>query len=325
MWPAVLSIRRDRSALFRQLVEELDFDIGRSGYFGSKAWGVAELRITRERARRQLTHSDLVKALRRAVGALTGPQSDTPVMLAIDELDKLPDRDAAIRAVNVLKDLHRIPGVHVLVTVSDEARAAFGMFGPQRDAFDSTFDAIFELERLSPVAARDVVDSRAVGFPLPLLISCYVASAGLPRDLIRQARAVIDYAAELGEVPPWVELARRTTLSDAQVMLTAYGLASEDLKELPRVSEAIARLSIGSPTNLSISMPESIPGSLSRVYSRTAIRLLAIEWIERTHPEQLLDDVYIIERLRDAMLLTDRDGAHEEAIALAVAAVVSSR
>ena len=123
----------DPTALLRRLVDELENEATRSEYLGGRGWGIAEFRISRERSRRPLTHADIVKGLRNALRAFTGSEGSLPVMVAIDELDKLPNADAAIRVVNVLKDLHRIPGVHFIVTVSDEARATFGLFGPERD------------------------------------------------------------------------------------------------------------------------------------------------------------------------------------------------
>lgn len=313
IWLPLKSNRtRDLSAPLRRLVEDLEYEASRTDAVGAR--GVAEVTLSRSRSRRPLTHADLVKELRRALRALGGSGGASRVMLAVDELDKLPGRKAAIRAVNVLKDLLHVPGVHVLVTVSDEARASFGLFGAQRDAFDSTFDAIFEVERLSFEDARDLIDSRAVGFPLPLLVVSHVASAGLPRDLIRLCRDLIDRVGDTQPMPPWVELARAAAIDDAQGNLSALGRLAVDVDELPDAVADLARLAAFPGELISaLELPPSRTPTLDRIYARTFIRLAVSEWVVGLSPDEV-PDIQTVEMLRDAMLLAERGPAGMAAV-----------
>jgi hypothetical protein len=324
--PTVAPLSRDPSALLRRLVADLEYEKKYSGYLGGGGQGLPEFRLSNERSRRQLTHADLVKGLRSALRALSGPDGKIPILVAIDELDKLPDRDAAIRVINVLKDLHRIPGIHMLVTVSDEAQASFGLFGQLRDAFDSTFDSIFEVERLSFETARDIVDSRVVGFPLELLVVCHICSAGLPRDLIRHARALVDFTIERDAVPRWVELARLVGLDDAQAMLTAHSRLSSDLEDFPAAVGTITGLAnLNFDELIEASPPQSIGDSLARIYVRTVLRLLAIEWVRLADLSDKEAVGPMIERLRDSMLLADQPGAARAALRVAAELIQQHR
>ena len=63
------------------------------------------------------------------------------MIVAIDELDKLPNDTSVVRLINGLeKDMFHLPGVHFVITVSEDALESFSARGvPIRDAFDSAF------------------------------------------------------------------------------------------------------------------------------------------------------------------------------------------
>jgi hypothetical protein len=114
------------------------------------------------------------------------------VIVAIDELDKLPNDTSAVRLINGLKDMFHLPGVHFVITVSEDALESFSARGvPVRDAFDSAFDAILETEQLSPTDSELLLRSRAIGFPYTAVLLCHALSGGLPRELIRVARGCV--------------------------------------------------------------------------------------------------------------------------------------
>jgi len=119
-----------------------------------------------------------------------------PVAIVIDELDKLREADEPIAAVNGLKDLFHIPNTHFVVSVSEDALRRFAMRGvPFRDVFDSAFDTIVKLDVPTPYEAHEMLARRSgelQGFPMPVVLFCYAWSGGVPRDIIRAARACVN-------------------------------------------------------------------------------------------------------------------------------------
>jgi len=119
-----------------------------------------------------------------------------PMVIAIDELDKLAEASEAIAAINGLKDLFHTPNTHFVISVSEDALHRFAMRGnPFRDAFDSAFDKIVKLQVPSPYEAWEMLARRSEGqgaFPLLVALFCYAWSGGIPRDIIRTARECVN-------------------------------------------------------------------------------------------------------------------------------------
>lgn len=123
-----------------------------------------------------------------------------PIAIAVDELDKLPDAASLIGTVNTLKDLFRFDAVHFIVSVSDEALAGFNLRSVAgRDTFDSSFDEVILIEPLNFLEASEIVNSRAIGFPEALLGVCFALAGGLPRELIRLTRKVVEVSLDGGQ------------------------------------------------------------------------------------------------------------------------------
>lgn len=121
----------------------------------------------------------------------------------------------------------------------------------------------------------------------------------------------------------WIRAPARREVSSTTLARTMLSNGSYAIyATMYPMADAIGRLVFATPSDLKSSLaPVSAPDSIARAFSRTVVRLLTIEWVDRTDPETLLDHAPVVERLRDAMLLTDRVGAHNEAIELAVSAV----
>jgi len=114
------------------------------------------------------------------------------IRIGIDELDKMESEAAAHRFLNEIKGVFGIPRCFFLVSVSEEALSNFDRRGAHvRDAFDSAFDEIIYVQPLSFAEARGLLAQRVIGLPIPYHGLCHVLSGGLPRDLIRVARAVL--------------------------------------------------------------------------------------------------------------------------------------
>ncbi|WP_156415564.1 P-loop NTPase fold protein [Terrabacter sp. Soil811] len=176
------------------------------------------------RRTRSMTYGDLVDRVRtllRALGESVG--EDGRVVIVVDELDKLNTVEGLIQTVNALKDLFHLEHVHFIVTVSDEALNSFQMRGlTERDAFDSSFDTVVRVERLTVEESLEVMNSRVTAFPEELALLCHVWSGGLPRDLLRGARSCVEHYRETPlAFPRWQDLGRGFLEQDLEQRMRA--------------------------------------------------------------------------------------------------------
>ncbi|TQJ33059.1 P-loop NTPase fold protein [Arthrobacter sp. SLBN-122] len=142
---------------------------------------------------RALSHADIMNDLRALLAKYARDEYPTPIVVAIDELDKISLTEDLIDTVNDLKDLFHIDGVHFVVSVSTDALHTFEQRGlPSRDAFDSSFDTIVRVPPLTLAESLNVLSARAEGFPPIVGAFCHAWSGGLPRDLLRVARRCVE-------------------------------------------------------------------------------------------------------------------------------------
>ncbi|GIJ81280.1 hypothetical protein SAMN05443287_12323 [Micromonospora phaseoli] len=187
-------------------------------------------------AERTATEADGVEQLRRflrAVVRVTG----SLVIICVDELDKMDRPEDVVAVVNGIKDLFHIRSVHVLVSVSTDAMHSFAARGVVvRDVFDSAFDEVVEVSRLTYQESAELLALRATDFSFPAMYFCHAWSGGHPRDLIRAARACVTYRAKQGEdgekaqPVPLAEVVDAVLADDVFAMLRAVieKLRSED-------------------------------------------------------------------------------------------------
>jgi hypothetical protein len=136
------------------------------------------------------------------------------VIICIDEMDKIRDSDRAESFLNEIKAIFDVPGCLYLVAISEDAMTVFASRTPAiRTAFDSAFDEIISVQPMTFTEARDMLDLRFIGVPWPFLALCHVLAGGVPRDLLRAARALIQ----------------------------AVGAPGADVRDLPEVTGALVR------------------------------------------------------------------------------------
>lgn len=113
--------------------------------------------------------------------------------IGIDELDKLQSDEQAHNFLNGIKAIFGLDNVFYLISVSENAMSNFERRGlPFRDTFDSAFDKVIQIDYLDLIKSKELIDQRVIGIPLPFLCFCYVLSGGLPRDLIRICREMLE-------------------------------------------------------------------------------------------------------------------------------------
>jgi hypothetical protein len=170
-----------------------------------------------------------------------------PVVIGIDELDKMAGTEEARSFLNEMKSLFDQPGVYYLVSVSEDALSDFERRGqPIRDVFDSVFSDILHVGYLSRQESDLLLRRRAIGVapPWPALFHCL--AGGLPRESIRVARQAVRIA-EQGEPDLTTVtlglIAERVAAHEHGGTVVAQGAISRDgtqpvltwLRELPQI------------------------------------------------------------------------------------------
>jgi hypothetical protein len=221
---------------------------------------------TAQRERRAQTYPELVATLCEFLAAYAAEKGGSPAMIiAVDELDKIGSADRAQQFVNEIKSIFGASGTQFLVSVSEDALASFERRGmPVRDAFDSAFHEIVRVDYLTLADTAQLVSSRVIGLPEPFTWLVHCMSGGLPRDVVRTARAMV----ALAEQPP-------PSLDDVCAVLVdddlrrkshAFQLACRDLGDDPEVTtfiRTLRRLPAGAAQLLAL-VPELRMGELGR-------------------------------------------------------------
>jgi hypothetical protein len=146
--------------------------------------------MTRSLARQTLLMPEIVDSLRNFLEAIGKTRR---VIIGIDELDKIESDERARQFVNEIKGIFGIKGCYFLVSVSEEAIGSFERRGiPFRDVFDSSFDEIVRIRSLGQRDAMVLLNRRVARLPICFQKLAYCLSGGLPRDLIRATRNIVD-------------------------------------------------------------------------------------------------------------------------------------
>jgi hypothetical protein len=117
-----------------------------------------------------------------------------PLVLAIDELDKLESNDRAAQLLRDVKGVFDIDGVHILVSVSDEAARQFELGSvKQRNEFNSTFPRSVQLSGLGVSESLQVLGGRGIHFSdegVVKLLNSF--EDGIAREVIRKSESIYD-------------------------------------------------------------------------------------------------------------------------------------
>jgi hypothetical protein len=178
------------------------------------------------------------------------------VVIGIDEVDKIRDSDRAEAFLNDVKAVFDVPGCLYLVSLSEDAMADFARRTPAiRGTFDSAFDELVPVGPMTYRHSEQLLFKRVTGVSRPFIALCHVLAGGLPRDLVRAARALIDVTPETGE----------KSLRD-----TARDLVRRELDSLRRASVLQLAESASSGSLLAILHDSDWPGKTPRQFMDAA-------------------------------------------------------
>jgi hypothetical protein len=245
-----------------------------------------------ELTERDWTQPERVRAFR-DFGSFYRSRSDRSIIIALDELDKLAESEDVIDVINSIKDLMHSPGIHFIVSVSEDALTRFALRGiPIRDAFDSTFDLIVRVERFSVADSSALLQERVRGMPGLLILFCHILSGGVPRDLIRFARHCVDVV-NLADSPlPVLRVTTEVAKAHTIALLSAYAHrvrdsgqghadrvleAKRDLQASPdaqpsamleRAAKALAESDSGDAASAALAVVIGITGTACEIFGR---------------------------------------------------------
>ncbi|MFD5025789.1 P-loop NTPase fold protein [Streptomyces sp. NPDC058373] len=115
------------------------------------------------------------------------------LIIAIDEVDRLGTGEQALAFLSEIKAILGIPYVHYLISVADDVGASFVRRGlPHRDATDSSLDDVVHVQPGVLAESAAILNSRAPGISGPYIILAHALSGGIPRDLIRYGRRLME-------------------------------------------------------------------------------------------------------------------------------------
>jgi Cdc6-like AAA superfamily ATPase len=268
-----MELRHTRSQLAKPLVVEAqraltEIRFQRSyttGWAGAlKVIPGAELSVNEalSLAQKQETLPEMVENFREFAQDLTNEESSSGgykrVIIAIDELDKLESDEKAEQFLNDIKSIFSIPKFIYLVSVSESAISNFERRGIAfRDAFDSTFDDIYYVDYLSVDDSIKLLNQRVTNLPLSFGYICHALSAGLPRDLIRVARAMLQFAQENPTKNDIVSVATALIERDVRSKIRAVSIAARRVDVQPESSEFFIWLGGLKVESMSLATPSS--------------------------------------------------------------------
>jgi hypothetical protein len=126
----------------------------------------------------------------RRLAALIVTTMNRPLVIGIDELDKVGDREVVRQLLQGVGGVLEIPNVHFLVAVSEDAAAALQL-GPLqvrgRNEFNSAFSAVISLPPLSAEQATALLGVLGIEVTAERAQILCLLSAGNLRELIRLA------------------------------------------------------------------------------------------------------------------------------------------
>lgn len=204
-WP-----RRSResklAALARRNLDQLRYETTTTS--GGEA-SVMQAKFTRSWARKnvQWTMPELVDRLNEFLAAITA--GGRVVLIGIDEVDRIGDVAQAEQFVSEIKAVFRVPDCLFVVSVAEEVGALFARRAiVGRSMFENAFDEIVIVEPLRLDEAAQLLQLRVPGFTQLFIHLAYALSGGLPRELLRVTRQLIEVNSERRPPPKLPELAR---------------------------------------------------------------------------------------------------------------------
>ena len=121
------------------------------------------------------------------------------IIVGIDEIDRIGSLDHAERFIGEIKAIFGVEKCFFLVAVAEDVGSIFAQRATAgRSILENAFDDIVVVEPLDLLEARDLLLKRVPGFTDSFVYLVHALSGGLPRELIRITRKLVDVNQEAG-------------------------------------------------------------------------------------------------------------------------------
>ncbi|MCF3172371.1 hypothetical protein IPZ61_03395 [Streptomyces sioyaensis] len=240
--------------------------------------------------RRLITFPELISSYREFAERVADVE---PLIIGIDEIDKMPTGDVAQTFLNSLKGIFGTRNSYYLVSVSEDASADFERRGiPFRSTFDSCFDEVVSLGYLNFETAQDMLAMRPPSMTRPAQGLCYCLAGGLAREIVRFQRQLSQLGRDLPSGAKWI-VGRGL---DAQVDAALISVRGESRSIAQSVQSICRLLRVTQPTSgallsfcKNLRTPSPLSASLLRrvrpsevVTHRTGADLIAFVYFSAT-------------------------------------------
>jgi hypothetical protein len=226
--------RRHEPELIRAARDTLDrLSVERTATWGINAGisGLAAASLSRGSADKLLpwVMPELVGKLRTFLQEIA-QQEKQPIMIGIDEVDRIGSIDQAERFISEVKAIFGIENCFFLMSVAEDVGSLFARRAiAGRSVFENAFDEIISLESLTLAEAQALLQRRVLGLTAPFVYLAYILSGGLPRELIRVTRRLIEINEETGYA---LRLSELTNLLVSEELRAAIGGTRSQLGSL---------------------------------------------------------------------------------------------
>jgi hypothetical protein len=160
-------------------------------------------------ARVPLTYPEIVKTLKDFLTVVAAYLEERKkqagrLVIGIDELDRIQPAASAREFLNEIKAIFDVRNCLFVLSVSDDAlhKADLAPVG-RRDVFDSAIDEVIRVEPLTQKGAMELLNPRVLGGvpeAFGALFNCL--AGGIPRGLLRNARAALLFSGKEQHTPP---------------------------------------------------------------------------------------------------------------------------
>ena len=132
--------------------------------------------------------------------------SSHAIVIGIDEIDRIGSLDHAERFIGEIKAVFGVEKCFFLVAVAEDVGSVFAQRATVgRSMLENAFDDIIVVEPLKLEETRDLLLKRVPGFTDSFVYLVHALSGGLPRELIRITRRLVDVNQEFSSSRPLLE------------------------------------------------------------------------------------------------------------------------
>lgn len=144
-----------------------------------------------------------------------------PVVIAIDEIDRIGSVEHAEAFIGDIKTIFGVEKCYFIVAVAEDVGSLFAQRATAgRSILENAFDEIVTVGPLELQEARNLLLKRVPGFTDSFVYLVYALSGGLPRELIRVSRRLVEInldranAEDFWQRPPEFESAQKKEGAD---------------------------------------------------------------------------------------------------------------